>query len=200
MRRKQDRTRERIIDSAYEQFWRHGFARTSLDTIAVRAKLTKRTLYGYFRSKDDLLAAVLTHYAALAKERLGRIEAQMPADAEGMIDSFFAQLASWASRTPRWSGSGLTRLVVELADLPGHPARQIAHKAKATTELWLASRLKEARIGRPDERARQILLLVEGAMALTLIHGGTAYIDAARNTARHLVAGSAHTRRRRTSA
>jgi hypothetical protein len=31
----------------------------------------------------------------------------------------FGQLRGWASTTPRWSGSGFTRLVVELADLPG---------------------------------------------------------------------------------
>jgi hypothetical protein len=90
--------------------------------------------------------------------------------------------------------------VVELADLPGHPARQIAHKAKATTELWLSSRLKEARVARADERARQILLLSEGAMALTLIHGGTAYIEAARSTAQQLVTSSTQARRRRTGA
>jgi hypothetical protein len=40
----------------------------------------------------------------------------------------FGQLRGWASTTPRWSGSGFTRLVVELADLPGelNYARQMA--------------------------------------------------------------------------
>jgi hypothetical protein len=38
-------------------------------------------------------------------------------------------LSGWASSTPRWSGSGFTRLVVELADLPGHPARAIARRS-----------------------------------------------------------------------
>ncbi len=38
------------------------YTRTSLDTIADRAGLTKRTLYSYFRSKDDLLAAVMAHH------------------------------------------------------------------------------------------------------------------------------------------
>ena len=59
MRRKSAETRARIVDAAYESFWRQGFLRTSVDGIAARAGLTKRTVYGYFRSKDDLLAAVL---------------------------------------------------------------------------------------------------------------------------------------------
>jgi AcrR family transcriptional regulator len=119
MRRKTEATRQRIIDAAYECFWRAGYTRTSLDTITERAGLTKRTLYGYFRSKDDLLAAVMSHHNMLAGERLKRIGDRMPPDRDGLIASFFGQLAGWASATPRWSGSGFTRLVIELGDLPG---------------------------------------------------------------------------------
>ena len=187
MRKKQDQTRRRIIDAAYEMFWRSGFARTSIDSIAARSCLTKRTLYSYFRSKDDLLAAVLTYHGELAMERLQRIGKRMPTDRNAMIDSFFGQLAGWASATPRWSGSGFTRLVVELADLPGHPARAIARKAKATTENWLTDRLTIARVSRPKARARDIMLLMEGSMALMLIHGDRSYIDAASRAAKRLV-------------
>jgi AcrR family transcriptional regulator len=176
-----------IIDAAYESFWRSGFRRTSVDRIAERAGVTKRTIYSYFRSKDDLLASVLLRYGELAAERLKHIGDRMPADRDGLIDSFFGQLGGWASATPRWSGSGFTRLVVELADLPGHPARAIARRAKAATESWLAGRLAIAQVLDSRERAREIMLLMEGAMALTLIHGGRSYIDAAARAARSLV-------------
>jgi AcrR family transcriptional regulator len=188
MRRKTEATRQRIIDAAYECFWRAGYTRTSLDTIAERGDVTKRTLYSYFRSKDDLLAAVMAHYNVLAEHRLKRIGDRMPKDRDGLIESFFGQLAGWASATPRWSGSGFTRLVVELADLPGHPARALARRAKGTTESWLADRLAQARVAEPVERAREIMLLLEGAMALTLIHGHRRYIDAAASAAKRLTA------------
>ena len=110
----------------------------------------------------------------------------MPDDRDGMIDSYFGQLAGWASHTPRWSGSGITRLVVELGDLPGHPARALARRSKTTTEAWLAGRLAQARVARPRERAREIMLLMEGAMVLMLIHGDRSYIDAAARAARQL--------------
>jgi AcrR family transcriptional regulator len=177
----------RIVEAAYESFWRLGFRRSSVDSIAARAGLTKRTVYAYFRSKDDLLAAVLQRYEELAAERLKHIGDRMPADRTGLVDSFFAQLSGWASATPRWSGSGVTRLVVELADLPGHPARAIARRAKAKTESWLAERLVRARVTDAPQRAQEIMLLVEGAMALTLIHGGRDYIDAAARVAQQLV-------------
>jgi AcrR family transcriptional regulator len=187
MRRKQDQVRQRIVEAAYESFWRSGFRRTSVDTVAARAGLTKRTVYAYFRSKDDLLAAVLSHYREMAAARLKHIEAQLPLDRDAMIDSLFSQLAGWASTTPRWSGSGLTRLVVELAELPGHPARAIAKKAKAMTETWLAERLAKARVSEPAIRAREIMLLMEGSMALMLIHGDRSYIDAAARAAKQLI-------------
>jgi AcrR family transcriptional regulator len=187
MRRNKDQTRQQIIDAAYECFWRCGFTRNSVDTIAARAGVTKRTLYAHFRSKDDLLSAVLTRYGELAAKRLQHIGNRMPADRDGMIDSFFGQLAGWASATPRWSGSGFTRLVVELADLPGHPARTIARRAKATTEGWLAERLAAARVSQPRERAREVMLLMEGSMALMLIHGDRHYVDAAAHAAKQLL-------------
>jgi AcrR family transcriptional regulator len=187
MRIQKDEVRRRIVDAAYESFWRAGFTRTSVDSIAERAGVTKRTIYSYFRSKDDLLAAVLLRYRELAAERLKHIGDRMPIDRNGLIDSFFGQLGGWASTTPRWSGSGFTRLVVELADLPGHPARAIARRAKAATESWLAERLAAARVQDSHERAREIMLLTEGSMALTLIHGGRDYIDAAARAAKQLV-------------
>jgi len=188
VRTRKPETRRRIVDAAYESFWRSGYTRTNVDGIAARAGVTKRKLYGYFRSKDDLLAAVLTHYEALATARLHRIGERMPDDRDGMIDSYFGQLAGWASHTPRWSGSGITRLVVELGDLPGHPARALARRSKTTSESWLAARLAKARVARPRERAREIMLLMEGAMALMLIHGDRSYIDAAARAAKQLTA------------
>jgi AcrR family transcriptional regulator len=187
MRRQTVEVRNRIVDAAYGSFWQLGFRRSSVDSIAARAGLTKRTVYAYFRSKDDLLAAVLQRYDELAAQRLKHIGDRMPDDRIGLIDSYFAQLGGWAGTTPRWSGSGFTRLVVELADLPGHPARAIARRAKAKTETWLAERLANARVRNARERSREIILLTEGAMALTLIHGGRDYIDAAASAARQLV-------------
>ena len=154
MRGTRERTRERIVDAAYGSFWRSGYTRSNLDDIAARAGVTKRTLYAHFRSKDDLLAAVLQHYHALALVRLKQIGDRMPADRDGLIDSYFGQLAGWASDTPRWSGSGFTRLAVELGVLPGHPARAIARRAKAATETWLAGLLTKADVVQPRARAR----------------------------------------------
>jgi AcrR family transcriptional regulator len=184
MRRSKEQTRERIVDAAYGLFWRQGFLRVSLDEIAARAGITKRTLYQHFRSKDDLIAGALAHSSELALARLD--EFRRPAKREEMIDSLFTQLADWAG-TPRWSGGGFTRVVVELADQRGHPARAIARKHKSAVEDWIAEGLSAARVVLPRDRAREVMLLMEGAMALMLIHGDRRYAAAAASAAKRLV-------------
>jgi hypothetical protein len=55
------------------------------------------------------------------------------------------------------------------------------------TETWLAERLVKARVSQPAIHAREIMLLMEGAMALMLIHGDRSYIDAAADAAKQLI-------------
>ena len=187
MPRAAEHTRERILKAAYQQFRRRGFTRVGVDEIAAAAKITKRTLYYHFRSKDELLAAVLEtqHNMALAAFRtFGDSLKGTPGE---IVDAMFDQIVAWASK-PRWAGSGFTRLAMELADMPGHPARRLARRHKAILENCLVELLEKARVPSPRERAREVWLLSEGAISLILIHGDTQYAKAARNAAKRLVA------------
>lgn len=47
-----------ILDAAENLFIQNGFENTSIDDVAKGARLTKRTLYQYFMSKEDLYFAV----------------------------------------------------------------------------------------------------------------------------------------------
>ena len=66
MPRSATQTRERILDGAYMLFRRRGYSRVTMDDIAAEARLTKRTLYHHFESKDQLLSQVLTARTAPA--------------------------------------------------------------------------------------------------------------------------------------
>jgi TetR/AcrR family transcriptional repressor of mexJK operon len=59
MRKRSDETKDNIIESAKALFLKNGYVSTTLDTIAKNAETTKRTLYGYFESKETLLKAVI---------------------------------------------------------------------------------------------------------------------------------------------
>jgi AcrR family transcriptional regulator len=178
----------KIVEAAYDLFFRKGFARVSVDLVAERAGVTKRTLYYHFASKDDLLAAVLTHGHELALARIKRWGERLGDDVDDMLDQLFADLAKWAAR-PRWEGTGYTRLVMELADLPGHPAREVARRHKQAVEQWLSSEFSRRAVGDAEERARQVMLLLEGCVALMLIHGDRSYAQSAARIAQRAVSG-----------
>lgn len=54
-----DRKRDAIVQAAIVEFRDNGFEATSVDKVAARAEVSKRTLYNHFASKDELFAAIL---------------------------------------------------------------------------------------------------------------------------------------------
>ena len=177
--------RRRIIQAAYDLFYRSGFARVSVDLVAEKAGFTKRTLYYHFKSKDHLLAEVIQCHHVLAMERIHAWGDQLTGDLNAFLESLFSQLADWAAK-PRWAGPGFTRIVMELADLPGHPARNVASRHKAAVEAWFAGAFAARGVAAPDQFARQIVLLLEGTTALMLIHRDRLYAKAASDAAKAL--------------
>jgi AcrR family transcriptional regulator len=101
------RTRKNILDAGYTLFRRKGFTRVSMDDIAAAARLTKRTLYYHFKSKDELLTAVFAAQHELAFAAFRTFGDQLVGSPDAIIDTMFRDLAVWAD-TPRWAGSGFT--------------------------------------------------------------------------------------------
>ena len=189
MPRSSEPTRRRILEAAYELFYRKGFGRVGVDEIAAFAGLTKRTLYYHFESKDELLSAVLETQSGLVLARIRKHESRYSGRPHEMIDVLFSELARWSAK-PGWSGAGFTRLVMELADLPGHPARAVARRHKAEIEAWWTSLLEREKVPSAADRAREVALLMEGATALILVHGDKSYAAAAGHAAKRLLCRS----------
>jgi AcrR family transcriptional regulator len=185
MPRSREPTRRRILDAAYLLLRARGYARLSIEEIAAAATVTKRTLYRHFESKDVIVAEVLEvqHHLALTTSRTFSHVSPTP---EELVDVLFSEIATW-SATTRWAGSGFTRVVIELADLPGHPARLIARRHKAMLEAHVAKQLARLDVSAPLECARQIWLLAEGAMVSMLIHQNPRYVGIAARTAKELL-------------
>lgn len=58
----QDTRRKHIVDSARELFITSGFIATNMEDVAKYAGIHRRTLYGYFKCKDELYYTVLNQF------------------------------------------------------------------------------------------------------------------------------------------
>ncbi|MBX3584944.1 MAG: TetR/AcrR family transcriptional regulator [Rhizobiaceae bacterium] len=183
-------TTVRVVEAAEELFYEHGLRSVSVDAIAERAGVTKRTLYNHFESKDALIAAYLEARDTPTVERYRGWLGDPALPMSDRIAMMFAALAHHAGR-PKWRGCGFTRAAVELAGQPGHPAILMAAKHKKRFEAWLELELSAGNVTQPRKLARNITLLIEGAIAQMLIHRDTTYAISAGEAAAMLVAADA---------
>lgn len=57
-------TRERILEIARQKFFTDGFMKTSIDEISREYHISKKTIYKFFKSKDDLLTQVVKDFTS----------------------------------------------------------------------------------------------------------------------------------------
>jgi AcrR family transcriptional regulator len=182
-------TRTRIIDAAAKLFYGQGVRAVSVDAVAEKAGLTKRTLYYHFKSKDELIAAYLDARdqpnLKLFAQWFEASKGPLPA----RIQNLFMNLAQ-SARHPKWKGCGFLRTAAELTATPGHPAMKVSARHKTNVEAWLADVLETGGVKDAAELARQIVILMDGAFSTMLVHRKTAYIEAAGRAAASLVRAS----------
>lgn len=182
-------TRDRIIDAASALFYGEGIRAVSMDAVAAKAGITKKTLYYHFRSKDDLIAAYLEARDAPNLRLFQSWFDEAQGDVADKIRSVFLHLAT-SARHRKWKGCGFLRTSVELFDLPGHPAIAAARAHKRRVEDWLCTILDG--YGQDARRlARHLILLMDGGFAVVLLHRDTSYMESAADAAVTLIRGSA---------
>jgi len=91
-----DRKRDAIVQAAIVEFRDNGFEATSVDKVAARAEVSKRTLYNHFPSKDELFAAILqVMWASSASQLALAFEPQRPVR-DQLLELLHAKLAMLA--------------------------------------------------------------------------------------------------------
>lgn len=179
-------TRQRIIQAADELFYSVGVTSVGVDDIARKAGVTKRTLYYHYSSKDELIAA---YFSARDEPTLNRYKTwfdRLEGTLAEKIAGVFLQVAIHA-QDPRWKGCGFARAAAELAGMPGHPAIAVASKHKHALERWLANLVQSHGVPDGQEVARQILVLLDGAITEILIHRDASYAHSAAKVAALLI-------------
>ena len=80
---KDDLIRERLLLTAMQEFMQYGFSGISMDDLAIRMGMSKKTLYKYYPSKEELVKAVLEVRKQRVGELMSFIETKVPKHAFG---------------------------------------------------------------------------------------------------------------------
>jgi AcrR family transcriptional regulator len=168
---------ERILKTADSLFYGEGIRAVGVDTIASEVGISKRTLYNYFPSKDDLIVAYL------ARRLRPTAVSELP-PAEQILGNFDQLERSLADDGFR--GCPFVNAVAELKE-PGHAANKIALAFKDQSRTWFRELLSRLEIANPESLAMQLMLLVDGAIAAAVVRRDPKMARVAREAARVLL-------------
>lgn len=181
-----DNTREQIVTAATRLFYGEGIRAVSMDAVAEKAGVTKKTLYYHFTSKDELVAETIAARDQPTLELYMRWFAETDGRVADKVYGLFVKLGR-SVNTPRWRGCGFLRTIAELANTPAHPAVKAGAAHKKRFEAWLATELRAHGIDGAEALARQLVILLDGATTVMLIHRDLDYVESAGRLARGLV-------------
>lgn len=158
------KTREHIIEAADQLFYRQGYEHTSFSDIAHVVQISRGNFYFHFKTKDEILDAVINRRLADTRKMLDRweIEGKTPAD---RIRSFVNILIANRADIKRY-GCPVGTLCGELGKL-NHAARPEANELFTLFRTWL--RRQFALLGRErdaDALAMHLLARSQGVATL----------------------------------
>jgi TetR/AcrR family transcriptional repressor of nem operon len=158
-------TREHIIEAADRLFYRRGYEHTSFSDIADVVQISRGNFYHHFKTKDEILDAVINRRLADTRKMLDRweIEGERPTD---RIRSFINILIANRADIERY-GCPVGSLCTELAKL-GHSAQPGANELFTVFRTWL--RRQFTLLGREadaDALAMHLLARSQGVATLS---------------------------------
>lgn len=157
-------TRERIVRAADDLFYRRGFEHTSFADIADAVKISRGNFYHHFKSKDDILDAVVQSRLVGTRMMLDQWEAEGATPRE-RIRLFIDILVRNRSLILKY-GCPVGTLCAELAKLE-HAALPQANMLFTLFREWLRRQFERLGVGDDaDLLAMQLLARSQGVATL----------------------------------
>ena len=155
--------RERILDTAYDLFSRHGTHAVGVDAIVAGSGVAKMSLYRNFGSKDELILEFLRMREQLWGRDwlIAEVEARADDPADRLL-AIFEVLGEWYARND-FEGCSFTKLLFTLDD-PDHPVRRAAVQHIDNVRAWLLGLASDAGVHDADAFARQWYVLMTGSL------------------------------------
>jgi AcrR family transcriptional regulator len=179
--------RERILATAFRLFYAKGIRAVGIDLIISESGVAKATLYKHFPAKDDLVVAYLDKVDGVWFGQLRDAAAAAGPDPADQLVGLFDALRS-ACRRDGYRGCAFINAAAE--SQPGTPVheRTVAHKAAVLA--WVRDLAEGAGASDPESLARSLTLLLDGGLASGALDASPEAPEAAKASARALVAAA----------
>lgn len=167
-------TRDDIVEAADRLFYQEGFEHTSFSQIAEVVRISRGNFYYHFKTKDEILAAVIARRLAKTRDLLAQWESDGDTP-EARIRSFIHILIVNRADIKRY-GCPVGSLCTELAKL-NHVAQADANKLFTLFRTWL--RRQFTQLGRKadaDVLAMHLLARSQGVSTLANAFHGDKFI------------------------
>jgi AcrR family transcriptional regulator len=159
--------RERIIEAANRLFYMKGYNQTSFADVADEVGISKGNLHYHFRSKDDMLEAIIALRMQVIEQNLAQWDKEFPAPKD-KLRRFVRMLVNEESELVRY-GCPMGSLNMEL----GKTQPVLRDKSREMFEQfrrWLEKVFKQ--MGRKDSRDLSIHLftMAQGTALMTFVY------------------------------
>ena len=173
--------RDQLVDTALDLFYRNGFHATGIDRILAEAGVAKMTLYKHFRSKDELILAALRRRDEGWRNWFVREVERRAGPPRDRLLALYDALGVWFI-DKRFSGCMFSNAAAEFGDRED-PIRGAAAEHKRLLENYVRRLAAKAGARDPERLARQLMLLLEGAIVVAYVTGESGAAQAAREAA-----------------
>ncbi len=177
--------KERLLLNALELFSLRGFHATGIDTILAQSKVAKTTLYRHFRSKEELIIAVLRKRDEDFRNWLMRsIDRTGTQGAEKLLAVFDVH-RQWAEDAD-FNGCLFVKAAHEFPDADS-PINTLCVEHKRLVTRYLKGLAEFSETIDPQEIAAQMMVLIDGATVSAQMTGNSLVFERAKASARKLL-------------
>jgi len=177
--------RDDVIKAAISLFSQHGFNGTGVDMIMREAKVSKKTMYSYFRSKDELILAALQHYDGLFRNSFMKQVDKLATKPEEKLLAMFEVAKVWFMQD-NFFGCMFINAIGEYSD-SDTPIRHICKHFKTQMRGFIKEVCIEAGAKDADGLADELALLLEGAIVTAQVANRPGAADIAKKSAQRII-------------
>ncbi|WP_291729802.1 TetR/AcrR family transcriptional regulator [Leisingera sp. F5] len=178
--------RAELIRKSLDLFYRNGFHATGMDLVAAETGVSKTSIYKHFRSKEELILAVLRLRDEDFRNWLYRRLEERADTPRGQLEALFDVLEEWFEQ-PGFQGCMFIKASAEYQSGQDPINVQSAEHKRLLQEHFTGLAAK-AGVRDSTALARQLMILKEGAIVLAAMSHSSAPARDARQVALGLIA------------